>query len=161
MKHWIIIILIGVSSCTQNQDIHTIENFINTYFTIENPETRLHNMVYIHYDKDQYESFTEKEKANSSEFFSMYFTAYHLELSKNSNQYQLYSHYAIDKERLKDYKLKYENYDNVYYMVVDNKILTHFILNTDHKIISFCPYISGSPDNKVEPVLLTRLRYRK
>jgi hypothetical protein len=154
--------LFGVLVCTQDKNITTITNFINSYFIQETSNTYLDKLSYIHYTQEEYESLTAKEKENCYQFFNMYFTFYHLELAKTSNQYQLYAHATIDKDLLKDYELQYKDYTNVYYMVVNNKIVTHFILNEAHKIISFCPYISFySDDSKKEPVLLTKLRYNK
>lgn len=138
-------------------DFTIIEKFINSHFIEQQSIDVINPPSYLHIDRDDYNKLSAEKKQIVANYLVMLLELEHDELKKYSFEYSAVAHNNIDVDLLKDYRLIHEDKSQVYYMVCDNKIVTHFILDGNDKIISFAPNVFSSHGGRIEPFMLDDL----
>lgn len=76
------------------------------------------------------------------EWFSLFSKSLKEEIDKNDGKYQIFAHIKNEeKDLIKTFNLKTDDFSGVYYLAIDNKIFNSIIVKNG-KIISFCPLMN-------------------
>ena len=151
MKYLTVVTLLFVanlSSCQSVNNLKTVEDFFE--ILVKSDSTDIQGLLELMTIKDSL------LEVNNGEIIEMIkFTSYALNqwLKQCDMKYSVHHHNQIDKLLFNEYKLKYDNFDNVYYVVCNNSILTSVIIE-DEKIISFFPYLIKNASKTATPVIL-------
>lgn len=151
-----IFILFSLTSFSQISDSkENIKQFIEEYFIVEEPNISFDSLPnYLNVNIADYNSLDENKKEVLRKYILLLIDIEHKELKKNDFNYSLVKHSELKLDMIKNYRLVYNDLTNVYYMVIENKILTHFILDVNNKIISFAPNVFTTHVGRVEPFML-------
>jgi hypothetical protein len=157
----IIVLFITTISVSQNKDYISkanISRFVDKYFIVENATLDLNNLPdYIFYNKTEYDRLSEEQKNIFVKYLKVLVDLEHEELKVSSYQYKLKNHSEVSEKLLLQYRLNFEDKTNVYYLICNNKIITHFILDEKFRIISFAPNVLVTHGGKIEPYMLNKI----
>ncbi|NDI97502.1 hypothetical protein GWA97_00240 [Flavobacterium sp. LaA7.5] len=160
-KYFVLILFYCFTAYAQNTESNRTENiekFIKTYLIPENPKVDLMALPSYFYvsiqDIDSLNPKSEQMRVMIKHYILMMLELEHNRLKHNGFNYRLVAHQSINREMLNDYLLVYPNLSNVFYLVSNNKILTHFILDDNNRIISFARNPFGSHGGKIDPFML-------
>ncbi|NDI97501.1 hypothetical protein GWA97_00235 [Flavobacterium sp. LaA7.5] len=161
-KYFAFLLFCCFASYAQNTDLdgrENIEKFIKAYFISENPKFDIKNLPdYIYVNQTDYDTLTLEQKDILFKYILILLELEHKELQKSGFEYELVNHSEVNVDMLKDYRLVYDNLSSVYYIIVNQKILTHFILDIKGRIISFAPNVFGSHGGRIEPFMLDEFK---
>lgn len=158
MKVYFFLTLFYFVGCGQNNNIKKIEKLIDNHFIKEQLIDVANPPPYLHIDRNDYNKLSADKQQIFSDYVAMLLKLEHDELKKYSFKYKVVAHDNVDAGLLKGYRLVYEDKSQVYYMVCDNKVVTHFILDENDKIISFAPNVFSSHGGRIEPFMLDSLK---
>ena len=152
MKYLTVVTLLFVanlSSCQSVNNLKTVEDFFE--IIVKSDSTDIQGLLEFMTIKD---SLLEVNNGEIIEMIKFYAFGWNDHLKRRCDMaYSIYHHDQIDKNLFSGYKLKYDNFDNVYYVVCNNKIFTSVIIE-DEKIISFFPYLIKNASKTATPVIL-------
>lgn len=156
--HFILmLVLFSIISCNKkNENLIVINEFVENYYlkkidTIEINE--ISNLT--SFDVTFYNSLKNEDKENIIKYFIYLNNLVYEELSNQMFNYDIVELNQLDTFDLKnDYKINYQNLENVYYLISNKKIIGFFILKNE-KIISFCSkdFVSRNRDF-IEPFFI-------
>ena len=69
------------------------------------------------------------------------------------SEYKIVQHYKLEKKQLSEYRLEYNDYDKVYYVLCNQKIVTSIVIKDD-KIVSFFTTLKKFENQNYKPWLL-------
>lgn len=135
-------------SCQTNDDLKIIDQFITKVildesFNIENISD------YLSIGED-----TSKYKVKDLYLvLQTNIDAIRQSLNSCESDYKIDSHYSVDRLLLDNYKLDYPDYEDVYYLFCDNKVVMPIIIK-EGKIISFFTSLKKAESQHYKPWLL-------
>lgn len=157
MKYLYVLIFVGQAAFCQ-KDIKTadlnITKFIKNHF--ENAKNiDIHSQPeYLYADSTGYEKLDNEKKKIFNDYLKMLLQLERDELKKCSETYKILRHADTDMKLLKDYRLQYPDLSKVHYLVCDNRVITHIILDDKQRVISFSPNVFTTHGGRVEPFML-------
>jgi len=141
---YLAIVIVLTFSCkpNQNSDKEFINSFVQNIILEDNYDfNSLHE--YISFDENVKND--KKKKETLYELVSVYGSEIKDRLTKCNKNFELLSYDETSDRSLKT-KLEYNNYEKVYNLICDEKILTSIILD-NNKIISFFPAFAKKQNN--------------
>lgn len=151
MKHLIItlsILLFCKCSHSQDSNIQIIDSFVKNVvlsesFNFENVSKYVNlNETSLGVNRD-----------DASKILEMNLDDIKLNIFACKNFYQITKHSNVDTELSRNYNLSYVNYDEVYYLLCDDKIITPIIVQHG-KIVSFFIRLKKAKSQQAIPWLL-------
>lgn len=117
----LVTVILFLSCSNQNKKIQVVRNFADN---ISNSK--------------QYQNLVKSPiKQNNIKIIDFNVEILKKKLNQNPNFKILnYDEFHSDN-KFSDFKIEYMNHDNVFYLINDNKLITHVIINDNNKIISF------------------------
>ena len=152
MKYLIVVTLLFVanlSSCQSVNNLKTVEDFFE--IIVKSDSTDIQGLLELMTIKDSLLEAAGNDKL--IEVVKAYEYLYSQSLKNCDMQYNVYQHNQIDENLQTRYNLQYDNYENVYYVVCNNIILTSVIIN-EGKIVSFFTGIRKGENSPVFPIIL-------
>ncbi|MEO1033671.1 MAG: hypothetical protein AAFX55_19965 [Bacteroidota bacterium] len=136
--------LIGACAQNKNQDIKTLQAFFDEVVLTEN------------YTNEDLLKFFNVENDESIALLKYQIKNLKTKFQQNSDDYQIIAHNDINNYELSS-NLEYNNYDEVYYLVINEALIAPLIIKNDRLIsISFALYKTLDKKNKY-PMLLEEL----
>lgn len=153
----LIFILIPFYACGQNHSPgeRNIHEFVSHHF-INDLTIDIDSIPkYVFINLNDYEALDEADKKQKfRDYVRLLINVEHRALKEYSFKYEISAHAETDKALLANYRLIYNDTSNVYYMICGDKIITHFILDSKNRIISFAPNVFTTHNGRVEPFML-------
>lgn len=149
MKYYIIILLITVFNVSKAQINSNAKMTDDLFKMIIDYDSSKMNEIY------DFLSISDKKIDNDKllRVIKLHVIVYNQSLKYCDMKYRVYQHHLIDESLLSRYRLQYKNYDNVYYVVCNDMIMTHVICEND-KIISFFSGLTKGSKKPVIPIIL-------
>ncbi|NQY27922.1 MAG: hypothetical protein HRT69_00450 [Flavobacteriaceae bacterium] len=146
-----------LASCKKDRPKDIIKDFIEEVFLQKK------------YDKTKISQFLSPKEANSfdeisgkKEEYVKFLIDEYQKMFATQKSFEIVHHNDIDKRLIKGFRLKYDDFTFVYYIVSSNKIVGVFILeenkNSSFWIKSFCPMPWASQGGNIKPLILNELK---
>lgn len=142
----LIIFLLGTLACQSNNTEKDVVEFFE--IIAKSDSSDVHSLMNFMQVRD---SLLDENGRNMIKFYA-YGLNDHLK-SRCEMDFEIIHHNQISEHLIVNYRLQYEDLDNVYYVVCNDKIFTSIIFENG-KVISFFPYLIKNSSKKVIPVLL-------
>lgn len=159
MKYFLVMLFLSQALWAQEaKDLQHINSLIKDYFLKDEkaPFDMEKKPVYLAINMEQYNKFVNDQKYMFWQVMNYTMFRQRENLKNCTNNYKVVKHAAAPTKLVEAYRLNYENKSKVYYLLCNDKIITHFIFNDKGGIISFSPN-PWNNNSRVEPLMLDNL----
>lgn len=144
----ILLLFFTISFCRAQDNVKVVEKLFDIIG--ESDSTDIEGLLELVIISDSLLTVNNGEIIGVIEFYAFLFSDQFRE--RCDKAYKIYYHKEVKPELLSEYELEYTDFENVYYVVCDDEIFTHVILNQG-KVISFFPHLRKG-GIKATPIML-------